>query len=130
MKTSQAWSLDIMLAIVIFIGTIFVFYAILSNNPKSSADKLEDDAAKVLENIASENPDLGFIDGIDIDQEKLQDLLSMEYDEIKKQLRVENDFCIFLEDKDGNVIKIDENFAGIGSSNIQIGEDPDIKPCG
>jgi len=130
MKSSQAWSLDIMLAIVIFIGTIFVFYAILSNNPKSSVDNLEDDAAKVLENIASEDPDLGFIDGIEINQEKLQGLLLEDYEEIKKQLRVENDFCIFLEDENGNVIKIDENFAGIGSSNIQIGEDLDVKPCG
>jgi len=130
MKNSQAFSIDIMIAIVVFIGTIFVFYSILSSSQEGSAKKLEEDASLVLKNIESDDPNLGFIDGIDIDPEKLQELLLKNYEEIKTQLRVENDFCVFLEDEDGNVITIDENFAGIGSSNIQIGEGLDVKPCG
>tara|TARA_B100000315_G_scaffold25988_1_gene22333 strand:+ start:961 stop:1467 length:507 start_codon:yes stop_codon:yes gene_type:complete len=119
MKKSQAWSLDIMVAIVIFIGTIFVFYSIFTNNPGSEAKKLEKDASIVLENIASEDPDLGIVDGIEVDVVKLQELLGEQYSEIKDKIRTDSDFCIFLEDEKGDVIYISGE-PGIGSGNVKI----------
>ena len=120
MRKSQAWSMDIMIAFIIFIGTIFVFYSIVSNKQSVKDDELQDDASKVLENVVSEDPDLGIVDGIEVDDIKLQELLEEDYSELKKKLRIENEFCIYLEDEEGNVIPIQDQ-SGVGSGKIKIG---------
>jgi len=128
MKTSQAFSMDIMIAIVIFIGTAFVFYSIFSENQESKVEDLKEDASKVLKNIVSEDSGVGIVNGVEVNVTKLENLLGMEYSDIKKKIRINNEFCIFLEDGDGNVIYITTNpdQPGVGSDKINIS---DI-PCG
>jgi hypothetical protein len=121
MKQSQSGSFDIMIAIVIFIGTIFVFYSAFSNNPESNIKDLESEASIVLENIASEDPVVGLIEDTEISEEKIQQLLGEDYELIKEQVRVKNDFCIFLEDQDGKVVYLSQGTPGIGSDKIKIG---------
>ena len=124
MKTSQAVSMDVMLAIVIFVGTIFVFYAIFSANQKGATEELEKNAAKVLKSVSSEDPNVGIIDGVEVDDAKLEQLLGKDYDIIKEQIRAEKDFCIFLEDENGNIIYISPGQPGIGSSKIRVSNIP------
>jgi len=128
MKTSQAFSMDIMIAIAIFIGTSFVFYSILSEKQDNKVEDLEEDASKVLKNIVSEDSGVGIVNGVEVNAEKLEALLGMEYEDIKKKIRIKNEFCIFLEDEDGNVIYIttSPDQPGVGSDKINIS---DI-PCG
>jgi len=119
MKTSQAFSMDIMIALVVFIGTIFVFYSIIEARQDGKTDDLQDEASIVLENIASEDSNIGILDGTEIDETKLQQLLGEDYAIIKEKMRVKNDFCIFLEDEDGDIIYINKE-PGIGSGKIKI----------
>ena len=123
MKTSQAVSMDVMLAIVIFVGTIFAIYAIFGSNQKD-AKELEQDAARVLKSVSSDDPDVGIVDGIEVDEAKLEQLLGEDYAVIKEQMRADKDFCIFLEDENGDVIYISPGQAGIGSSKIKISDIP------
>lgn len=123
---SQAFSMDIMIAVIIFMGTIFIFYSIISGGEESKIDELEDDASIVMENIATEDSAVRITEGIAIDEEKLEELLGMDYSEIKKKLRVENDFCIFLEDGEGNIIYLEAGQPGIGSDKIKVSD----VPCG
>ena len=123
---SQAFSMDIMIAVIIFIGTIFIFYSIISGGEESKIEDLEDDASIVMENVATEDSAVRITEGMDVDQEKLEDLLQMEYSEIKEKLRVENDFCIFLEDGEGNIIYLEAGQPGIGSDKIKVSD----VPCG
>ena len=116
--------MDVMLAIVVFAGTIFVFYAIFSGNQKVASEELEKDASKVLKSVSSEDPNVGIMDGIDVDEAKLEQLLGEDYDTIKEQIRAEKDFCIFLEDENGDVIYISPGQAGIGSSKIRVSDVP------
>jgi len=116
MKKSQAWSMDIMIAIVVFVGTIFVFYSILSDNQSDKRRELEEDASLVAKNI-----------NITKNISQIKELLQEDYSTLKRKLRVKNDFCIFLEDEEGNVIPInpdDLNQPGIGSGKIKIGDEP------
>ena len=115
MKKSQAWSMDIMIAMVIFIGVIFVFYNILSSNEDNKIRELKDDALIVAENIdLTKNPS------------QIEELLGEDYSELKKKLRVKNEFCIFLENEEGNVIYITDpdddtkTYPGIGSGKVKI----------
>jgi hypothetical protein len=121
MKRSQVGSFDIMIAVVIFIGTIFVVYSAFANSPKSNVKDLESEASIVLENVASQNPELGLIEGTEISEAKLQQLLGEDYELIKQQMRVKNDFCIFLEDQDGSLVYLSQGTPGIGSNKIKIG---------
>ena len=123
---SQAFSMDIMIAVIIFMGTIFIFYSIISGGEESKIDELEGDASIVMENIATEDSAVRITEGIAIDEEKLEELLGMDYSEIKKKLRVENDFCIFLEDGGGNIIYLEAGQPGIGSDKIKVSD----VPCG
>lgn len=122
---SQAFSMDIMLAIVIFLGTIFVFYSILTGNNEAKTDELTEEAAIVLDNIVSDDSEVRITDGIIVNQTKLEELLGMDYSEIKKKIKIKNDFCIFLEDDDGSIIYI-QGQPGIGSDKISISG----IPCG
>ena len=111
MKKSQAWSMDIMIAMVIFISIIFVFYSILSNNGDNKIRELKDDALIVAGNIdITKNPN------------RIEELLGEDYSELKKKLRVKNEFCIFLEDEEGNVIYLSQDRPGMGSGKIKISE--------
>jgi len=120
---SQAFSMDLMIAFVIFIGTIFIFYSILSDRLSSKTGELEDEASVVLENIVSADSEVRITDGITVNETKLEELLGMEYSEIKDKIRIKNEFCIYLEDEDGNIIYI-QDLPGIGSDKINISDVP------
>ena len=123
-KYSQAWSIDVMLAIVIFITTIFLFFVFLNPTQKSDVGELRDEASIVLKDIESAGSDLGIVDGAIINETKLQELLGKDYQEIKKSLRIKNDFCIYFEDENGNIIYIEQNRPGVGSGTINISNVP------
>ena len=127
MKKSQAWSIDVMLAIVIFITTIFLFFVFL--NPTSQGGKVEElqnEASIVLKNIESADSDLGILNGAIVNETKLQELFGKEYQTIKKSLRIKNDFCIYFEDENGNIVYIEQNRPGVGSDIISVSN----IPCG
>ena len=122
-RKSQTWSMDIMLAVVIFIGAIFVAYSILSGSKGGTAAKLEEDASSVLDNLASKDSEISIVNGGEINDVKLQELLAKEYPELKQLIRAGHDFCIFLEDNEGKLIYI-SNKPGIGSNKIKISGQP------
>ena len=124
MKRSQAVSMDVMLAIVIFIGTIFVFYVIFSASQTKTDKVLEKDASRVLKSVSSEGSDVGIMDGTELDEAKLEQLLGEDYKAIKDRIRTEKDFCIFLEDENGDIVYTSPGQPGIGSDKIKISDVP------
>ena len=78
----------------------------------------------MLKSVSSEGSDVGIMDGTELDEAKLEQLLGEDYKSIKERIRVEKDFCIFLEDEDGDVIYISPGQAGIGSGKIRISDVP------
>ena len=49
-----------------------------------------------------------------------------DYSDLKRKLRVKNEFCIYLEGEEGNLIEVRGGTRGIGSRNIEL----DNTPCG
>lgn len=124
-RDSQAWSLDVMLAVIIFIGTLFFFYAILNTAQGTKAKELQDDASKILKDMLSKDSDVRITDGTKINSTKLEELLG-NYSEIKSKLKIENDFCIYFEDENGNILYINATQTGLGSGIINVSD----VPCG
>lgn len=123
-KKSQAWSFDIILAVIIFVGAFFVFYALLKPQTEKNLDTLQEDANLISQEMLSGSSILNVIEDGKINEEKLQQLLDEEYSTIKSQIRIESDFCIYLEDQDGNVIYLGSGVPGVGSESIKIGDVP------
>jgi len=87
-------------------------------------DKLQHDAvllAERLTNISNAGSIAGY-NGINI--EKMKELRSHEYLELKERYGVTSDFCIFIEDDKGEVLRLDGFGVGIGSDKIAINGEP------
>ena len=121
---SQAWSLDIMLAVVIFIGTALFFYLTISQTQSGKVRDMESDASSVLTDIEAQNSTTTIIDENEINITKLEELLGYNYTQIKNKLRLKNDFCIYFEDQKGNIVYINKTHLGIGSDLINISDVP------
>jgi sensor histidine kinase regulating citrate/malate metabolism len=126
MKRSQTLSFDIMLAIVLFISTIVVFYVILNLSQDSKAKELEREASIIARDLTSGDSEMNILDENRINLTKLERLLGDNYSQLKQNLRVRNDFCIYFEDENGNVIYINDSYTGTGAEIINVGQ----LPCG
>ncbi len=121
---AQSWSIDIALGVVIFIGAFFLFYAILNQNPNTKVTKLKEDATFVIKQATAEGGIIVIINNSEIDISKVNALKDLSYDELKRRLRVDSDFCLYLEDEKGNLILINNNYKGVGAPNIDLGGTP------
>ncbi len=61
----------------------------------------------------------------EIDEERLHTLSQKSYAEVKEEIGISRDFCIYFEDLEGGLIPLDEELSGIGSDQILINQ----KPC-
>jgi len=127
MRGGQSWSIDVVIGVLIFLLVIGVFYAILTNNTKEDTTDLKISSETVAEKLTSD-PDVGFVTDESIDETKLWAFAEKEYLTLKKELGVNQEFCVFFEDENGNIINItnstDGTFVGIGSSSVTVGGIP------
>ena len=86
----------VLVLIVALLAIVFsVYYK--ANEPKGmEAEKI---TALILD-----NHDVSFAHNGVVDEYKLQEIQSMNYKDFKNSLKVKNDFCIYLEDENGNII--------------------------
>ncbi len=126
LKRAQTWSTDAIIAISLFIGVLIVFFYIagfLSQNQK--IDELTAEGEKIPQGLTfSKNVSgLAFIEGSKIDREKLQSFAGREYEEVRKLLGVKNNFCLHIEDAEGNLVRIDGK-VGLGSEKVLLNGTP------
>ena len=121
---AQSWSVDILLAVVIFIGTFFIFYLLLNENENKTAINLKDEASLVIKQTASQDSYLRIVDNEEINESRFVTLKNVDYDELKRRFRVDGDFCIYLEDANGNLVLVNKTYVGIGSTNIGLNDIP------
>ncbi|KYK26064.1 hypothetical protein AYK26_01295 [Euryarchaeota archaeon SM23-78] len=133
MGRAQVWSVDVLLAVVIFISVLLIFYVTMNRNQEGGLQTLEPQAEQ-LKTQLEQNHEYGFVIGDDIDEKKFKafaDNTSTEdlYKELKKKLGVTGEFCIYFEDADGNLLILNTskgNKTGLGDSDVIVGG----TPCG
>jgi len=113
---SQAWSFDVIIAVIVFVSAFFLFYFLV--NPQE--DTVEN--LKTCAEFISES--LNFTETGEINDTLLQDLIDADYPTYKAKIRADCDFCIYLEDQKGDIIYIRSGVSGIGSSKINISDIP------
>ena len=117
---AQAWSVDITLAIVIFMGIFLVIFALFNQGSVEKTKNLQQEAAIVIKQISGGDTSLRIVRNNEVNISKIEELKNLSYEELKSRLRIEGDFCIYFEDGKGNVILINNSYRGIGASSINI----------
>ncbi|MBN2142572.1 hypothetical protein JW711_04545 [Candidatus Woesearchaeota archaeon] len=129
MERAQIWSIDVLLAIVIFISIMIIFYVTINAKEQPTLKDLQSEA-KFINTALENSEDHSFIDNDVVDQAKLDEFAgeaSVNYSDVKENLGVIGDFCIYFEDENGYLILLEDNRTGIG-----LGESVNISdvPCG
>jgi len=133
MKKAQTWSLDVIIAIFIFIVVIIGFFYIIDMSSKpNEAEKLKDEGEAVPDILISSETGENQSAVLEkkVDEGKIDELVEKSqtpegYEELKKELGIEGDFYIHFEDDEGNIIYINESddTVGIGSDEVTIEEE-------
>ena len=133
MERGQVWSVDVLLAVVIFVSVILIFYVTMSSRQKPDIKELQAESSSLKLELEKNN-ELSFILNDQVDELKFQafvDDATDDYTALKQKLGVKGDFCIFYEDAEGNIIPINDSthnrlLVGVVNGNISI----DVTPCG
>ena len=106
-------------------SVFIVMILIIAINVFTRENDLENEAEDILNKLANNNEYSFVQDGV-IHEERLEKILDMEYTELKDALNVKNEFCIYFEDEDGNLVEVKGGVRSIGSDLIEING----VPCG
>ena len=123
MKKAQTWSIDVMIAVGIFIVVIISFFYIINQSKTTKTEELTTEGETIPDILISSEPGENISAVVEniVDQEKLDELAGKSYEDLKKELGVKGDFYIHFEDEEGNIIYIDdEGRVGIGSDKVNI----------
>ena len=91
----QSWSLDIILAFVIFMLIVGIFYTLLSNNKKTTIQDVQLEASTLsgaLDSSSGINSTLSIIREGLVDKDKLQSLYTADYNNLKTKFGIKGDF--------------------------------------
>ena len=109
-----------MLGVIIFFVAFVIFYILIDSKPDEKVSNLKRDASLVLKQIASNENIYKIVDGNELNISRLGQLKNTDYENLKRYLRINGDFCIYIEDEHGNLILINNSYRGIGSQNINL----------
>lgn len=121
---AQSWSIDVILGVLVFMAAFFVFYAVLNTDQGAKVGDLKRDASVIVKEISSGDSLLSIVDGNEINVSKVNDLKNLSYGELKRRLRIENDFCLYFEDDKGYIVIINNSYKGVGASSINLSGTP------
>lgn len=123
MKKGQTYSLDIILAVGVFVVAItFLFIYVGTRQEAISIEELEREGEYLTE-VLRNSPNKTFViieSGNKINKKRLDVVANLSYSEIKQGVGVRSDFCVYLEDRDGNLVNVTGNLTGFGSPAVNI----------
>ncbi len=140
---SQTFSLDILIALGIFLVGIVVFLMLIGgkagdNLPNKLVNEAEMLPQKLIASDEYSTTNTTFVVGNKVESELLNKTLSKDYYNFKRELDIVSDFCVHFEDEAGNMVDLNEDPCivqySIGDSRynltiIQNGVES-IIPCG
>ena len=128
---AQTWSFDLIIAVVLFIVVVALFYSFLS------ADTFEDETSKLESSaeliITQLNCDTGGNDDVciinkgrisgDLDSLGKWQAEGYDYDEIRTDIGVSSYFCIYLRTPDGALVPLPGNWSSVGRNTTALTAD-------
>ncbi len=127
MKNAQAWSLDLVVAVAIFVIVMTLFYSLLVREPKADINNLQREGKYISERLylGSGGGNCSFIDGKYVDGQKLANCFHTNPEDFRKENNIKGKFCIYITDQKGKIITVD-NRTGFGFPDLTVSG----VPCG
>lgn len=136
-RKGQTWSFDLIVAVVLFVVVVSIFYAFLTSDKNVDKTEFLENGAQAI--TAELNCDLTANNSLCVVQKGvlntslLDDLHGKSYDQLRAELGVPGDFCIYIRDRDGNVVPLElsDTVTGVGNSDLKLYEDGGVQRyCG
>ena len=121
-KKRELFNFDRAIVLLLILALFVILETALT--PPEATTELMQEAEIVLSTLTNGHAKISLVDSDELIEEKIENLGQMDCNEIKNILGVKNDFCIFLEDASGNLVKIDGINLCIGSNKIYINGHP------
>jgi len=115
--------IDVLWLVLIVMGLIIFISMFTQESDLEGAENLKMEAENILNKLTADG-EYSFAQDDVIHEERLEKILNMAYSEFKNNLNVKNDFCIYFEDEDGNLVEVKDGVKSIGSSAIEINGEP------
>ena len=125
-KKGQTISLDLIIGVVLFLTIVVVLYAVFQANSdeerslKNQGDRIE----ALLDSQVTPNrinpPQVS--DGIELSENNLQALFAMDYEDVKQELGLTDDFCLVVVDDTGGLVDIGSEDFGFGNGEVSISD--------
>jgi len=137
-SAGQAWSTDLLIGVLIFLVSAGIIVSLLSSQQQEDPAPLRISSEVVATKLTQDEqlqvaPD---------SQLSMADLYALaqdadtDYQRVKGELGVQDEYCIYLRDENGNLVFIedpanpDNKYAGIGSGNGAVNLTNQGIPCG
>ena len=123
---AQTISTDAIIAIVLFTIAIIFFFA-LGYDPSDPIERLERDSAKLSGGISCRGEgDEALLTGQKVNEDFMKKLASMSCEDLKRCLGLNNNVCIYFQDDEGNLVRLNESpeIYGIGCPGLRLAEIP------
>ena len=131
LRSGQAWSMDLVIGVIIFMLAAGIIFTLLVNREQEDTAPLRIESEVIATKLTTD-PILQIAPNNQLDAEKLSLLAEREYESLRKDLGVNNEFCIFIQDESGQLLYVldgDGNkYTGIGSGNGELNLSG--TPCG
>jgi len=125
-RKGQTWSFDILLAVFVFLIIIIIVVSIIGGLTESSEKSRLAEQSEYITNALASEKDFAFIKDNKIDPEKLKDMASKDMDTLRQLLNVRDDFCLYFEDQEGNLVRIVRDnvsyYTGVGSQEARVND--------
>ncbi|MFP4118496.1 MAG: hypothetical protein ACLFTH_00385 [Candidatus Woesearchaeota archaeon] len=112
-----------MIAVVLFIVVIGIFYAYLSDDGKEDDDvKRLSAEAKVISNKLDcdvEDSNLCIVKNGEVIPSKVNTMKDTDYEELREELELDGDFCIYLRTPEGDLVPLNDTY-GIGDDDFRL----------
>ena len=95
--------------IVLIVSFIAIFASVYSNKinypiNSNKANKVSDLGAEQIADMLFDGHAMSFVSSGVVNENKFKEIQEMNYEDLKSSLNVKNDFCIYIEDENGNVL--------------------------
>ena len=117
---AQAWSIDIIIGVILFLILIVVVYTLVATSPLGNLElrRNADNIYTKLDETKNEDPNIPkIISGNIIKDENIQQLLEKDYNELKNALGITGDFCIVITYTHGGIHNLSTTNQSYGNPN-------------
>ena len=130
MAKGQSWSMDLVIAVVIFGFIAVIFYSLLIIQQKPSIDDLQTRAQDLNQKLEQNIPGCGvIIQNQTLTPQQVACLYNLSYPQLKTQLGISGEFCIYIKDSQGRLYVVNTTNGsknGFGSPQLVVSG----QPCG